>query len=92
MALKNGKPTLVEFYADWCEVCKGLVSEEIKVERKYRNDVNFVMLNIDNSKWQQEMDEYHVSGVPHFVFMDSMGNPMAAAVGKIPVEILEYVS
>ena len=30
-----------------------------------------------------------MGGVPHFVFMDSKANPMAAAVGKIPMEILD---
>ncbi len=28
-------------------------------------------------------------GIPHFVFLDSNGQPLAAAVGRLPREVLE---
>ena len=37
-------------YVSRCEVCRSLVPSETKVEARYRDSVNFVMLNIENSK------------------------------------------
>ncbi|GJN23194.1 hypothetical protein PR202_gb10821 [Eleusine coracana subsp. coracana] len=50
----------------------------------YLDRVNFVMLNVDNTKWEQELDEFGVEGIPHFAFLDKEGNEEGNVVGRLP--------
>lgn len=88
-ALGNGKPTLVELYANWCTSCQAMAQDMAQLEAKYADQVNFVMLNVDNSKWLPEMLHYRVDGIPHFVFLNSSGDEIASAIGQQPQTVME---
>ena len=89
VALNNNKPTLTEFYADWCTSCQAMAGDLAQIKENYGDRVNFVMLNVDNTKWLPEMLRYRVDGIPHFLFMDESGDVTAEAIGEQPKNILE---
>lgn len=88
IAMSNGKPSLVEFYADWCTVCQKMVPDIAELKQQYTAQVNFVMLNVDNSKWLPEMLKYRVDGIPHFIFLGKQGETLAQAIGAQPYPIM----
>lgn len=89
VALNNRKPSLVEFYADWCTSCQAMAGDLAQLKESYGDRVDFVMLNVDNTKWLPEMLRYRVDGIPHFLFMDESGEAVAEAIGEQPKGILE---
>ncbi|GAB4376514.1 MAG: thioredoxin family protein [Elainellaceae cyanobacterium] len=88
VALNNGKPTLMEFYADWCTACQAMAQDMGELKQAYGDRVNFVMLNVDNSKWLPEMLRYRVDGIPHFVFLNPEAEPIASTIGEQPRTIM----
>ena len=86
--MRNGNPTLMEFYANWCGSCQAMAPDIAKLEKQYDKSVNFVMLNVDNTKWLPEILQYRVDGIPHFVFSDSKAKAIAQTVGKQPYDIM----
>jgi thiol-disulfide isomerase/thioredoxin len=88
VALSNGKPTLAEFYADWCASCQAMAPELAQVKKQYGSAVNFVMLNVDNSKWLPEILNYRVDGIPHFIFFNPQGEAIAESIGEQPSSIM----
>lgn len=88
VAVNNGKPSLVEFYANWCTVCQKMTPDIAKLRQQYDRNLNFVMLNVDNTKWLPEMLKYRVDGIPHFVFLDKQGETIAETIGDIPRTIM----
>ena len=88
VALTNGKPSFMEFYANWCTVCQKMAPDIAELEKQYSEKVNFVMLNVDNTKWLPEMLRYRVDGIPHFVFLGKDGEPIAQAIGDQPRTVM----
>lgn len=89
VALSNNKPTMMEFYANWCTSCQAMAKDLGELKEQYAESVNFVMLNVDNSKWLPELEKYRVDGIPHFVFFGKDGNAIAQAIGEQPRTVLQ---
>ncbi|MFG3819139.1 thioredoxin family protein [Limnothrix redekei] len=87
-AIVNGKPTVLEFYADWCTSCQAMASDLRELKQDYGDRVNFSMLNVDNTKWLPEILSYRVDGIPHFVFLNAQGQELAQAIGEQPKSIM----
>jgi thiol-disulfide isomerase/thioredoxin len=88
VAQANDKPTLIEFYANWCTSCQAMAGDVSKLEQQYGDRVNFVMLNVDNTKWLPEVLNYRVDGIPHFVFLDQQGQELTSAIGQQPLALM----
>ncbi|MGK7919712.1 MAG: thioredoxin family protein [Trichodesmium sp.] len=88
VALSNSKPSLVEFYANWCTTCQAMAPELEEIRQQYTQDVNFVMLNVDNSKWLPELVQYRVDGIPHFVFLAKDGSEVGQTIGEVPKSVM----
>lgn len=87
-ALSNGKPTLMEFYANWCTTCQTMAPDLAQLKQQFGGELNFVMLNVDNSKWLPEILRYRVDGIPHFVFLNPAGEELASAIGLQPHAVM----
>ncbi|WP_293131876.1 thioredoxin family protein [Okeania sp. SIO3I5] len=88
IALTNNKPSIVEFYANWCTTCQAMAPELEEIRQQYAGNANFVMLNVDNSKWLPELVKYRVDGIPHFVFMDREGTEVGQTIGEVPKSVM----
>ena len=82
IAFKNNKPNFLEFYAEWCEVCREMAPKVSNLKEEYGNDINFVFLNVDNQKWDNYIRKYDVNGIPQVNLFDRNGNLISTFIGK----------
>ena len=82
IAFTNNKPTFLEFYAEWCEVCKEMAPNMSILKDEYEKDINFVFLNVDNQKWDNYIRQFSVNGIPQVNLFDEKGNLISTFIGK----------
>ena len=81
IALSNGRPTVFEFYADWCEACKEMAPDMVNAEKINSNKIDIVLLNVDNSRLFDLIDKYDVNGIPKLTFFDDKGEFRGYSLG-----------
>ncbi len=82
IAFTNNKPTFLEFYAEWCEVCKEMAPQVSAFKDEYEKNINFVFLNVDNQKWANYIQKFAVNGIPQVNLFDKKGNLISTFIGK----------
>ena len=82
IAFKNDKPTFLEFYAEWCEVCKEMAPKVSSLKNEYQKDINFVFLNVDNKQWESYIRKFDVNGIPQVNLFDRKGELKSTYIGK----------
>ncbi|MEM9149328.1 MAG: thioredoxin domain-containing protein [Cyanobacteria bacterium P01_F01_bin.3] len=87
VALNNQKPTLIEFYADWCTTCQSMSATVNSLHEQYSDQINFVMLDIDDPQWAEQVASFGASGVPQFTLLNSQHQSVNTWVGKVPKPI-----
>ncbi len=81
IAFANKKPTYLEFYAEWCEICKEMAPEVSQLKKEFDNEINFVFLNVDNPKWDKFVKRFNVNGIPQINIIDSNSNLLVTLTG-----------
>lgn len=77
---RNDKPTLVDFYADWCVSCKHMekkVFSQAAVQAKFKS-INTLKVDITETSDDEKslMTQYGVIGAPAILFLDAHGVEM----------------
>ncbi|WP_228021378.1 thioredoxin domain-containing protein [Vasconcelosia minhoensis] len=91
VAIANPKPTLIEFYADWCTTCQAMSPTVAALHQQYAERLNFVMLDVDRPQWASQVSDYGASGVPQFTLLDSEQQVVKTWVGKVPKAVFKTV-
>ncbi len=82
----EGKPVLVNFYADWCVWCKRLEATTLRdaqVADLLSDRVVPVSLNVDGNG-KELSDQYRVDGLPTILVLDTDGREIGRIPGYMP--------
>jgi len=63
--INSEKPTLVDFYADWCQPCKAMNPVIVEVARQCEGKSRVIKINIDKN--QETARQFNVQAVPTFI-------------------------
>mmetsp|Transcript_10459 Transcript_10459/g.30755 ORF Transcript_10459/g.30755 Transcript_10459/m.30755 type:complete len:330 (-) Transcript_10459:180-1169(-) len=85
---RNGRPTVVDFWAPWCENCRFSAPTLQSVEKEYAGKVNFVMVNGDDPDAWPLIERFGVDAIPHLSMISKEGDVETALIGPIPRSVL----
>lgn len=97
-AMKEKKPFVALFYADWCTYCKRFMHRYKSLSEIYKDKYNFVMINVEDTSYDNIVKDYAISGFPTMYIIDPsidnrilINNGIYDDLGKMRVEFDRYL-
>ena len=89
IVMKSSKPTVVDFWAEWCGPCRALAPVLDEIANEKSADVQIVKINVDEA--QELASKYGVRGIPTLLFFKN-GEVKSTLMGNQPkAEILKNI-
>lgn len=85
---RNGRPTVIDFWAPWCENCRFSAPTLRSIEKEYGGKVNFAMINADDPDSWPVIEKFGVDAIPHLAMISKEGDVETALIGPIPRSVL----
>ncbi len=76
-AREQNKPVMIDFYADWCTVCKEIEAHTFSNDKVGQQLKRFVTIKVNLDEINNKnviQNEYNIYGLPWVTFYDSKGN------------------
>lgn len=92
-AIMHGKkPALVLLHASWCTACTLFKPTYHDVAKKYADQVDFYMLDVDTKGLEKDVESFNIEGIPTTVIYRKEGKKLvkdSTMVGSRPAEFVE---
>jgi thioredoxin-like negative regulator of GroEL len=83
-AVRQSKPMLLFFTADWCAYCRQMAAEAFTHPQVVSLSGQFVCVRVDADAEPQVCRQFEVTGYPTIQFLSPRGVPLNRMVGKQP--------
>jgi thioredoxin 1 len=75
------RPTVIDFYATWCNPCQQLHAVLDKAKTEYGDKLTFMRVDVDDASNAKLLDQYEVSPIPTVVYLNAQGEVVSFSVG-----------
>ncbi|NQV53982.1 MAG: thioredoxin [Flavobacteriales bacterium] len=83
--INSDKPTLIDFYADWCAPCKTMAPILAKVQSQMGNRITLIKVNTDKSK--AIAADYKIRSIPTLILF-KRGKEIWRKTGVVPAKVI----
>jgi alpha-beta hydrolase superfamily lysophospholipase/thioredoxin-like negative regulator of GroEL len=78
----SDKPTVLIFYATWCEQCDKLDKLVAQATNMFGDQVKFSKIDVDKDENQNLINQYSVGPIPTFVYLTKTGSVASTIIGQ----------